>query len=373
MNIERRQYRMRQANEEATAKLKPLPALPAGHVYTLPRPSGDNDTPTAIAMKIIGDHQFISEAAGSIFGYNGRYLEKITETELRRLALAYDVVYFTTQRRRGEVLAYIRDASYVTEIPWRQLAASEVPCFNGVVDVHTSKVRPHRYGDFLETVVPFPYDLEVMCPTWLAALDVWFTGAEGAEKTGALQEFMGYCLLPHARYKKAPFLYGESNTGKSQVPLVIKELVGAANHCSISTEEMADPREREDIVGKMVNLLTELPGVLAWCVEGADRLIRNNGEFTHIEESARAVGEYRESENPMNDFLKERTDEEEDGAISLQELHETFLARPGTRYGRKQVTRMVKSAGVSVGFKWIDGRNVPCAFGRSLPLMGGAR
>jgi len=441
-----------QANEETAAKMVPPPPATEGHTYRFPREKGDLLEPNDLARLVTKDNLLVSDSSGSIFRYNGRYLEKITDGELKQLAMTYDVHKFTSQRRRGEVMAYIRDVSYLAEIPWRQLAASEVPCLNGVVDVHTCGVRPHRYADFLETVVPWPYDPKERCPTWLSALQVWFAGPECEGKTDALQEFMGYCLLPHARFKKALFLHGESDTGKSQVPLILKELVGMSNACTISTEEMADPRKREDLVGKMVNLLTELPaeamiadsgfkqlvstgdpiaidpkfqhrftytpfckhvvvcnnlpdvsdrshatfnrllliefnnvipkarqdkhlmdkliselpGILAWCVEGADRLIRSNGEFTHIEESARAVGEYRESENPMVDWLRERTDESEEGTIPMQQIREKFIGWSGTRYGPKQIARMLKSAGVVIKVQRVHGRAVRCAVGRSL-------
>jgi P4 family phage/plasmid primase-like protien len=450
-----RRAALEKANEEVLEQMSSAPQPPEDHCYSLPKDRGEHLKVNDLAGVIVASERLVSDASGSIFRFNGRYLEKITDTELRRMAMVHDVHEFTSQRRRHEVLAYLRDSCYKSEIPWRQLAASEVPCFNGVVDVHTCEVRPHRFSDYLETVIPFPYDHTAKCPIWLAALDVWFGGPECEEKTLALQEFMGYCLLPHARYKRALFLYGESDTGKSQVPLVLKELVGPSNHCTISTEEMADPRKREDIVGKMVNLLTELPaeamiadsgfkqlvstgdpiaidpkfqhrfnyvpfckhviacnnlpsisdqskatfnrllilkfnnvipkdqqdkhlmdklvaelpGILAWAVEGAARLIDANGEFTYIEESARAVGEYRESENPMVDFIRERTDEDEDGYIPMSELREKFCVWSGTRHGPKRISQLLKSAGVAIGIQRCNGRPVRCALGRRLPSL----
>jgi putative DNA primase/helicase len=293
-------------------------------------------------------------------------------------------------------------------------------------------VRPHRPEDYLETVIPHVYNPGAKPVLWPKVLGRWFLGeSDSPAKHDALQEYFGYCLLPHARYKKALFLHGDTDTGKSVIPLTLKQLVGFSNYCTISTEDMADARKREDIVGKMVNLLTELPmeamiadsgfkqlvstgdpiaidpkfcrrfsyvpfckhviccntlptigdltsatwerillvefnlrlpkpeqdkelqdklaeesqGILAWSIEGADRLIRNNGEFTTIEESVKRLQEYRDDENTVVEFLRAHTGEEEESNINMHQFREEFRRWSGQRYGVKQITRMTRSAG----------------------------
>lgn len=94
----------------------------------------------------------------------------------------------------------------------------------------------------------------------MRCLDTYFGGDDDGEaKKLALQEFFGYCLMSHARYKKALLCYGESNCGKSTIPFLLRELVGAENMCAVSVQDMDDPRKRAPLRGKLINALTELP------------------------------------------------------------------------------------------------------------------
>jgi P4 family phage/plasmid primase-like protien len=418
----------------------------------LPNDSAQRVVVNDLARLIMRDHDILLEASGQVREYNGRYWERIPNSKLRSYALALDSHQYTTDARRSEAVKYVLDATNQTEIPWRALGPAEIACQNGVVDVQTCKVRPHRREDYLETVVPHNYDPSQRCPGWLAAMERWFRGdADADSKIAALQEFFGYVLLPHALYKKALFVQGESNTGKSQIPLIIGELVGFQNRCTLSTEQMADERKRAPIVGKMVNLLTELPadamiqdggfkqlvstgdpisvdpkwvhpfdytpfckhviccntlpaisdlsratfnrllliqfnhvlaeleqdknildklkaelpGILAWAVEGADRLIRNNGEFTKIEESTAAVEEYRKRQNSVHGFIEEYCVKDEDGKLSMEEFRNKFRPFYGKPIGDAAITRMLKSAGYVVKPGWVGTKSTRCVVGLS--------
>ena len=59
-------------------------------------------------------------------------------------------------------------------------------------------------------------------------------------------------------YKKALLLWGESNTGKSVVCEVAKEMVGRIATCSIQPEKMDDPQLIAELKGKKLNIVTEL-------------------------------------------------------------------------------------------------------------------
>jgi putative DNA primase/helicase len=109
----------------------------------------------------------------------------------------------------------------------------------------------------LESVVPWEYHPGTNPSLWYQCLSDWFANEHDA--VDALQEFFGYCLMSHARYKKALLCYGESNCGKSTIPFLLRELVGAANMCAVSVEDMDDPRKRAPLRGKLINALTELP------------------------------------------------------------------------------------------------------------------
>jgi putative DNA primase/helicase len=235
---------------------------------------GAKREPNEIAREIMGVNQFLSDQHGAVFEYNSRFWEKITNRRLRQWGQKYDSEQHTNQRRRGEIADFIEVCVQQPRIQWRQLKPTEVPLHNGVFDVKTLVLRPHRAEDYLETVVPIAYQEQAACPTWRQALVDYFGADPDCEKKIlALQQFFGYTLLPHARYKKALVLYGEGDTGKSQVLNLLGELVGQDNRCAVSVEDMDDPRSRVPIVGKMLNMLTELSSKSVVADSGFKQLI----------------------------------------------------------------------------------------------------
>lgn len=430
------------------------PEVRAPALY-LPNDSAAKVVVNDLARLIMRDHDILLESSGQVREYNGRCWDVIPSSKLRSYALQLDSHQYTTKDRRSEAVNYVLDATNQTDIPWRSVGPTEIACSNGVVDVHVCAVRSHRREDYLETVIPHDYDPRARCPTWLATMERWFRDDKDADaKIDALQEFFGYVLLPHALYKRALFLQGESDTGKSQVPLILGALVGSRNRCTLSTDQMAHEQKRAPIVGKMVNLLTELPsdamiadggfkqlvstgdpisidpkflqpfdytpfckhviccnnlptindlsratfnrllliqfkhvlpkgeqdkgileklkaeiqGILAWSVEGADRLVRNNGEFTVIDESTARVAQYRLEQNPVNGFIEEccgkseelKSNGKPEYVIPMKDFREKFRPFLGKPHSDKAITQMLKSAGYQVASHEVQGKSTRC-------------
>jgi len=264
---------------------------------------------------------------------------------------------------------------------------------------------------------------------------------DGQAKQDALQEFFGYCLMPHARYKKALLCVGESDCGKSTIPYLIRQLVGRSNVCSVSVEDMDDSRKRAPLLGKLVNLLTELtsdamiadggfktlvsteepiqfdpkylppvmdvpickhvivtntlptindrskgtynrllivrfnhviprheqdraiwdklaedlPGILLWALEGAQRLYHAGGNFTASGDEE--VEEYRRKQNPLLEFLAECAEPEDGAKVLLSVVRDRFQNWYGQRVRPQWVSQLAKSAGLRISEKreWVGG------------------
>ena len=248
--------------------------------------------PNDIAGLVLRDHTLLVDQTGSLFEYTGKCWKQQDKHILRSYALSYDTRQHTNTKRRAQVMDLVMDQKRKDEIPWRRLEPSEVPCSNCVVDVNTLETREHRPEDYLETVMPIDYVEGQECQAWENALTRWFLDdPDQNAKISAIQEFFGYTLLPHARYKKALFLLGEGDTGKSQVALVLGELVGTNNKCTISTKDMDDPMKRAPIVGKMLNILTELPST-AMISDGGFKQLVSTGDPIQIDPKYRAGFSY---------------------------------------------------------------------------------
>jgi P4 family phage/plasmid primase-like protien len=214
-------------------------------------------TPNAHADRLMQQHAFLNHN-GVLYQYNGTHWGQIDAGSLKHLALRAEPRH-SNMKRRSEIANRIVDESRNDKVHWRNLEKYEIPLMNGVIDVRSMSLRSHRKQDYLQSCVPHEYDSSSTCPVWQECLDTYFGGdVDQDAKQDALQEFFGYCLMPHATYKKALLCKGESDCGKSTIPYLLRVLAGQANCCAVGVEAMDDPRKRAPLRGKLVNLLTEL-------------------------------------------------------------------------------------------------------------------
>ncbi len=83
-----------------------------------------------------------------------------------------------------------------------------------------------------------------------------------------------YIGMSHARWKKALLLYSTvPNTGKSVVAMLAKRLVGQEYCCTLGVEHMDDPVRSAVLVGKALNVITEV---------SADAMIADGGFKTLV-------------------------------------------------------------------------------------------
>lgn len=214
-------------------------------------------TPNAHADRLMQTYSFLNHN-GVLYQYNGTHWAQIDAGTLKHLALRAEPRH-SNMKRRSEIANRIVDESRNDNISWRNLEKYEIPLMNGVIDIRSMSLRSHRKQDYLQSCVPHEYDSSSTCAVWQECLDTYFGGDPDQEaKQDALQEFFGYCLMPHATYKKALLCKGESDCGKSTIPYLLRVLAGQQNCCAVGVEAMDDPRKRAPLRGKLVNLLTEL-------------------------------------------------------------------------------------------------------------------
>lgn len=219
-----------------------------------PAPRGRAKGPTALAMAAMEAVPILTLPSGTIYSWNGRFWQSFGKYERPALALRHGG---RTASQRREMVDYWQAATMRSGHKWGRLSSSEIGFDDGVLDLETMTLRPHDPEDYLERVVPHPWRGGAVCPFWLARLEDWFGSIED-ERVAALQEYIGYCLAQHAKYKKALLLYGDSNTGKSRIPDLISRMVGEDNACSVDLDALDDPVLRASIMGKAVNIISEL-------------------------------------------------------------------------------------------------------------------
>lgn len=221
----------------------------------------------------------VQAPTGLCYGYNGRYWEPVTNATLARIAYVGDILETGTAKRSriSDIVALLLAAVYKHDLEFMRCSDHEIPVMNGVVDVLTKNIRAHRREDWLAGVLPVDFDPRARATELEKAMEDWFGDPGGMnppdDRRAALVDFFGYIALPHAKFKRALVLFGESDTGKSQPLKIARRLVGEKFCCALGVEQMDDPQMCAMIKHKRLNVLTELT---------SDAMIRDGGFKTMV-------------------------------------------------------------------------------------------
>lgn len=97
-------------------------------------------------------------------------------------------------------------------------------CANGTINLRLGTLRPHDRNDFITKIVPITYDIEALCPRWLAFLDEVFKGDQ--ELISFVQRAIGYSLTGDTREHALFLLWGNGCNGKSVFIEILRALLG---------------------------------------------------------------------------------------------------------------------------------------------------
>ena len=108
-----------------------------------------------------------------------------------------------------------------------------------------------------------PIEAEKESPEFVNFCKRVFNQENYIQKKQALYEIIGYAISDIENVKKAIFLIGPSNTGKSVILRFIQKLVGDENVSNISLDNFANRFNVAEMAGKCLNISGEVPsGVL---------------------------------------------------------------------------------------------------------------
>jgi putative DNA primase/helicase len=96
---------------------------------------------------------------------------------------------------------------------------------NGVIDLHTEKLREHRRTDFITRCCPVAYDSKAKAPKWDAFLRRIF--ADDVAVIDFVQRAVGYSVTGDTGEQCLFILHGSGANGKSVLLEVLGRMLGA--------------------------------------------------------------------------------------------------------------------------------------------------
>lgn len=252
--------------------------------------TGTKRDPVALMNIVCNHYELMYDATGDWYIYSANCWHQVEKESVEKLVTQYMPASDYERKDLSEALHLIKVRRSISFLKWNMIASHEIPLLDGVLNIKTMKVRKHRPSDLLDRIIPYSHQPGAECPLWLKCLDEWLPGMKQEQK--ALQMFLGYCLLSHARYKKALLLFGPPDTGKSQVCNIARILVGGERYvCGILPSQMNDDRKRAQIKGKALNMIPDLPQNET-IEDGGFKQMVSSGDSITIDEKYKKAEQY---------------------------------------------------------------------------------
>lgn len=204
------------------------------------------------------------------YGYDGYRYRPVSDSELEAIVLLWlDSVGGPAKPRVAhDVLRCLRGLCRVhfdLELPLHLdgVDASQwIALRNGIIDVSellaTGRTvpQPHTPDWLTLTCLPFDYQPEATCPTWLRFLSEVMQA--DPDRIALLQQWCGYNLVHDVSLHRFALLVGDGANGKSVFLKVLEALLGADNVSHVPLEMFAGRFQLAPSIGKLANIAGEV-------------------------------------------------------------------------------------------------------------------
>lgn len=128
-------------------------------------------------------------------------------------------------------------------------------CKNGVLRLSDGKLLPHDPRLFTLNAIETEYHSNAQAPRWMQFLDeLW---DEDDETREALQEFFGLTLTDETKFQKGFIIVGPARSGKGTIARVLMRLLGRANFCGPSLNQLAQSFGMQGLIGKKLAVVPD--------------------------------------------------------------------------------------------------------------------
>ncbi|MDR3605811.1 MAG: phage/plasmid primase, P4 family [Oligoflexia bacterium] len=213
---------------------------------------------------------------GDFYRYDENRYVKVSQSDLRANVVAF--LRNSASTRKYAILSFANNV--VANLEGKTLVPESVsiPSFlsqpdkqsarlismrNGILDLekavsdNTDFLVPHTPDFFSTSCLPFDFDPEATCPTWIKVLK---RVLPDRDLRRLLQEWFGYNLTFDTQHHKFVLFVGEGANGKSVVCTVLRSLLGRENFSAVGLEQF-DPTRTFSLtamVGRLANIVEEI-------------------------------------------------------------------------------------------------------------------
>lgn len=208
---------------------------------------------------VLAEHMAESEnvfyAAETYYVYrNGVYVE-MPELEAQKLIRDRMI---STETKMNQITDAEHQWRILVQKDLRELNANPfiINLKNGLYNLQEDKLVEHT-PDYYSTVqLNASYDPKAQCPRFKQYLKEVLD----ADQIPLIQEMLGYFLVPITRAQKCFVIVGEGGAGKSQLLLVLNQvLLGSENVSNVSWQALNERFKTAELFGKLANIFADLP------------------------------------------------------------------------------------------------------------------
>jgi putative DNA primase/helicase len=201
---------------------------------------------------------------GLMYFYNGQIWIGMDDKDLTQAILVKvfsKTIDLQTATRLIDLMKNLYYLKTFPDSPWLGSVSMATPLIalaDGTFDINGSRALDSHLN-YLRSKMDYSFGNQSACPVWLAFLNSTFANdSDKKAKIAALQEFMGYLLIPDTRFAKMLWLHGQGSNGKSVINHIIRALLGAHNVSHVPIQKLSQRFAAHAMVGKLANINDEL-------------------------------------------------------------------------------------------------------------------
>lgn len=129
---------------------------------------------------------------------------------------------------------------------------------NGMLDLLTMKLLEHR-ADYYRSINQIPFEYDPDFDTSGTVTEEFINGIlPNAEDRQMFLEYAGYCLTKDMSNQKFMIIYGQGNTGKSELVNLVERTVGEGNISPLTIQNTNDRFSPYFLRGKLLNVNADI-------------------------------------------------------------------------------------------------------------------